>query len=66
LVVELGALLHDIADSKFHDGNEELGSQMAKEFLVSQGVDELVILHVVNIIANISFKGGRVHQRLRI
>lgn len=65
LVVELGALLHDIADSKFHDGNEELGSQMAKEFLVSQGVDELVILHVVNIIANISFKGGRVHQQYK-
>lgn len=25
LVVELAALLHDIADSKFHDGDEEIG-----------------------------------------
>lgn len=65
LVVELGALLHDIADSKFHDGDEELGPQKAREFLASQGVDEQVILHVERIISNISFKGGRVLQQFK-
>lgn len=65
LVVELGALLHDIADSKFHDGDEELGPQMAREFLVSQDADEQVILHVEKIIANISYKGGGVLQQFK-
>lgn len=58
LVVSLAALLHDIADSKFHDGNEEIGPQIAREFLSSIGVDKEIIEHVVAIIRNISFKGG--------
>lgn len=57
-VVELGALLHDIADSKFYDGNEEIGPQKARKFLSTIGVDEQVITHVENIIRNISFGGG--------
>lgn len=57
-VVELGALLHDIADVKFHNGDETVGPQKAREFLVSVGVDESVIVHVVKIIQNISFSGG--------
>lgn len=59
LVVELGALLHDIADSKFHDGDEEIGPQKARGFLQVLQVDETVIVHVENIIRNISFKGGK-------
>lgn len=57
-VVELAALLHDIADSKFHGGDEAIGPKMAKDFLKSLSVDDAVILHVEHIIANISFKGG--------
>ncbi|TRX23684.1 HD domain-containing protein [Flavobacterium franklandianum] len=57
-VVKLGALLHDIADSKFHDGNETVGPKMAREFLESNKVDQATIQHVINIIENISFKGG--------
>jgi uncharacterized protein len=57
-VVELGALLHDIADSKFHDGDEKVGPKVAREFLESQNVSEAIILHVIAIIENISFKGG--------
>ena len=60
LIVELGALLHDIADSKFHDGNEEIGPQKAAEFLATISVKKEVITHVVQIIKNISFKGGKV------
>lgn len=57
-VVELAALLHDIADSKFHGGDETLGPKMAREFLETQKVEESVISHVVQIIENLSFKGG--------
>src|SRR5487761_2752686 len=49
LVVELAALLHDIADSKFHDGNEEIGPAVAGDFLRSIAVDEAVIEHVQQI-----------------
>jgi len=55
--VELGALFHDIADSKFHGGDEDIGPRMAVEFLQSIGVDSEVVEHVGKIIANISFKG---------
>ena len=65
LVVELGALLHDIADSKFHDGDEELGPEKARLFLKTISVNELVITHVVNIIDNISFKGGNQAQKFK-
>jgi len=59
-VVQLGALLHDIADSKFHDGDETVGPKVARDFLESQKVSEKIILHVIAIIENISFKGGKV------
>ena len=55
LVVALGALLHDIADSKFHDGDETIGPRIAREFLFEHNVDSSVIEHVVKIIENISF-----------
>ena len=58
VVVQLGALLHDIADSKFYNGDETIGPKIAREFLESQEVDEPIIPHVINIIDNISFKGG--------
>ncbi len=64
-VVELGALLHDIADSKFHDGDEEIGPLKAREFLLSQQVNLEIIAHVENIITNISFKGGKLPQRFK-
>lgn len=57
-VVQLGALLHDIADSKFHNGDETVGPKIAREFLFTQNVDSSVIEHVVNIINAVSYKGG--------
>jgi uncharacterized protein len=58
VVVQLGALLHDIADSKFHNGDETIGPKTARLFLESENVSEDTIQHVVNIIENISYKGG--------
>lgn len=62
LIVQLGALLHDIADSKFHHGDESIGPKTARKFLQEQNVEEAVIAHVVQIIANISFKGGKTER----
>lgn len=62
-VVKLGALLHDIADSKFHDGDETVGPRVAREFLESENADEKTIQHVINIIENISFKGGNFEKK---
>ena len=64
-VVSLGALLHDIADSKFHNGDETVGPRIAREFLFKQNVDSTIIEHVVNIIENISFKGGNEAQKFK-
>jgi len=58
LIVELAALLHDIADSKFHDGDEEIGPQKAGCFLRSQKLNEDLILHIQQIIRNMSFKAS--------
>ena len=62
-VVKLAALLHDIADSKFHNGDETIGPKVAREFLESQNVSEDIILHVIAIIENISFKGGNFEKK---
>lgn len=58
VVVELAALLHDIADAKFHDGDETLAPELAAAFLENQGVAEDVLRHVVNIIKHMSFKNS--------
>jgi uncharacterized protein len=62
-IVQLGALLHDIADSKFHDGDETIGPKTARTFLESENVAPTTIDHVIAIIENISFKGGRVERK---
>lgn len=61
-VVELSALLHDIADAKFHNGNEEIGSIVASKFLKSQNVSSEIIEKVVYIIRNISFKSEGIEK----
>ena len=62
LIVELGALLHDIADAKFNDGDESIGPKKARDFLQSISVEEELIAHVEKIIQHISFKGGNFEQ----
>lgn len=62
LVVELAALLHDIADAKFHDGDEEVGPRTAGNFLNEQNAPRKVIDHVVQIVRHVSFKGGNFDQ----
>lgn len=57
-IVELGALLHDIADAKFYEGDETIGPKLAREFLESLPIDELIIRHIENIINHISYKNS--------
>lgn len=63
--LELAALLHDIADWKFHNGDEEAGPRAAREWLESLKVDNTVIEHIEDIIRNISFKGANVETKLK-
>jgi len=58
LVVALGALLHDIADAKFYDGDETVGPRMAKEFLMKIDIAPKIIDQVTYIIENVSFKNS--------
>lgn len=66
-VVELSALLHDIADPKFHNGDETLALKISRKFLETQNVEEETIQQVLFIIQNISFKNrGEAPQNLPI
>ena len=58
LIVELAALLHDIADSKFNNGDEEIGPATAGKYLAGIGIEPAIIQHVQNIIRYMSFKAG--------
>jgi len=64
-VVELGALLHDIADFKFNNGDETAGSRVSREWLEEQKVDEAIIKHVCDIVENVSFKGAKVKSKMK-
>lgn len=56
LIIELAALLHDIADPKFHNGDETIATKIVTEFLTEQKVDQEIIDKVIFIIENMSFK----------
>ena len=64
-VVELGALLHDIADYKLYDGDEEIGGEITREWLEGLGADNELIDSVVDIVDNISFKGGSEGNKIK-
>ena len=60
IIVELSALLHDIADWKFHNGDDSIGPKVAEQFLTANHVERRVIDPVIEIIASISYKGAGV------
>ena len=64
-VVELAALLHDIADWKFHGGDDSAGPRGAGQWLSELNVDQATIERVCEIIATLSFKGAKVATPMR-
>jgi uncharacterized protein len=64
LIIELAALLHDIADHKFHNGDESVGPKVAREFLSSIGVEENTLKMVIQIMEEISFSKGMLPSSL--
>jgi uncharacterized protein len=63
-IVELGALLHDVADYKLNDGNEAIGGEISRKWLEEQGVDNETIAKVVEIVDGINFRGARVKHEI--
>ncbi|PUZ24693.1 uncharacterized protein GA0116948_105199 [Chitinophaga costaii] len=61
-VVSLAALLHDIADAKFHHNDDTIGPAKAQAFLLTQDIAQDIVHHVVAIVENISFKGGKTQR----
>lgn len=57
-VVQMAALLHDIGDWKFHNGDETVGPKMAREWMSSFPIDEDKVDHICSIIGSLSFKGA--------
>ena len=64
-IVELAALVHDIADWKFHDGDDSVGPREAKRLLTAEGAAPEIIEQVVDIVRTISFKGAGVTTAMR-
>ena len=64
-IAELGALVHDIADWKFHGGDESVGPREAERLLDQESAPRHVIEAVVDIVATISFKGAGVRTEMR-
>ncbi len=64
-IIELAALLHDIADWKFYNGDTKAGSKKAKTLLKNLGVDDKTIKYICHIIDNISFKGAGVKNKIK-
>lgn len=64
MVIELSALLHDVSDPKFNDGDEEKGSQIAYNFLIKKGLPPDVVEHVQRIVRYVSFRGGMEKDRI--
>jgi len=60
LLVQLGALLHDVADWKFHDGDEKAGEVAARNWLESLNASDDIIAGVCQIIKEVTFKGAGV------
>ncbi|MDD2715041.1 MAG: HD domain-containing protein [Candidatus Wallbacteria bacterium] len=64
-IIELASLLHDIADWKFHEGDDSLGVELSKHWLIKNKVTPEVIESVIDILKNISFRGAGVENKIK-
>ena len=63
-IVEMAALLHDIADHKLYGGDEEIGPRMAGEWLDKCDVEESDKNHILLIMQEVSFSKGTIPATL--
>ena len=63
-IIELAALLHDVADWKFNE-NEAKGLKLVNDWLIKQSVSNEISKQVLYIIENISFKGAGVKDKMQ-
>lgn len=64
-IIELAALLHDVADWKFYDGDDTVGAKKTKEWLKKLKVNDVIITRVADIVQHISYKGGANKTKIR-
>jgi uncharacterized protein len=64
-LVQLGALLHDIADWKFHEGDEKASARVARGWLLNFELPEAIIESVCDIINEVTFKGAGVKSQIK-
>jgi uncharacterized protein len=64
-IVELAALLHDVADHKFHGGDLQAGPRAARTWLEGIGVERGTVDLVCEIVEGVSFKGAGVPTPMR-
>ncbi|OGE74126.1 MAG: phosphohydrolase [Candidatus Doudnabacteria bacterium RIFCSPLOWO2_02_FULL_42_9] len=64
-IVELAALLHDVADYKFHKGDDKLGGHVAVKFLKKFKLNTKILNHIENIVNEVSFKGAGVKYKMK-
>lgn len=64
-IVELAALLHDIADYKFHNWNNKIGGQVAEKWLTKLRLENEIIKHICHILDNIAYKGAKVKYSIK-
>ncbi len=63
-VVEMGALMHDIADHKFHDGDESVGPKKAAEYLSQFDIESDKVEKIIKIVEEISYKGKNIPTKM--
>jgi uncharacterized protein len=64
-IVELAAILHDVADHKFYKGDDKIGPRTAMKWLENFKLDQRMIQEIAEIISEVSFKGAKVKYKMK-
>ncbi|NOQ27547.1 MAG: HD domain-containing protein [Bacteroidales bacterium] len=63
-IIEMAALLHDVADWKFYE-NEEAGLMVVRDWLIKIDLSSDIIEEIIYIIKNVSYKGAGVKDQMK-
>ena len=62
-IVEMTALLHDVGDFKFFNGDEKAGEKVVADWLNSLELQNEIIDKIIEAVNSISFKGANVKDK---